>query len=157
MRALIQRVSQASVSVDGRQLGTIGAGLVVLLGIHSSDGTHELAWMAEKIVNLRIFSDDEGRFNRSLLDVGGEVLLISQFTLYGDARRGRRPSFSDAAAPELAAPLVDQMAIALRQAGVVKVACGQFGAHMQVALVNDGPVTLMLDSAVTRSINIREP
>jgi D-tyrosyl-tRNA(Tyr) deacylase len=149
MRAVIQRVSEASVSVGGAVVGQIGAGLLVLLGVGEGDGAAEAALLAEKIANLRIFSDDEGRFNRSLLDVAGGALVVSQFTLYADLRRGRRPSFSDAAPPDVAAPLVDVFAAALRRLQV-EVASGSFGAHMHVALVNDGPVTIVLDSELFR-------
>src|SRR5262245_36119721 len=145
MRAVIQRVSEASVTVDDVVVGRIGPGLLVLLGVGAGDGTAEAALLAQKIANLRIFPDADGRFNRSLLDAGGGALVVSQFTLYADTRRGRRPSFSDAAPPEAAAPLVDAFAAALRQLGL-EVATGAFGAHMHVALVNDGPVTILLDS-----------
>jgi len=157
MRALIQRVTHASVSVEGEETGRIADGIVVLVGIHSQDTTADAAWMAEKIAHLRIFSDSEGKFNLSLLDIDGEVLLISQFTLYGDARRGRRPSFSAAAAPAKAEPLVALVGEYLLQQGVAKVASGQFGAHMEVAIFNDGPVTIWLDSAISRSGQERMP
>jgi D-tyrosyl-tRNA(Tyr) deacylase len=121
----------------------------VLLGVGHADGPGEAQQLAAKIAAMRIFPDDDGRFNRSVLDVGGAVLVVSQFTLYADTRRGRRPGFSDAAPPELAAPLVDTFADALRAQGL-EVALGRFGAHMQVALVNDGPVTIMLDTATSR-------
>jgi D-tyrosyl-tRNA(Tyr) deacylase len=149
MRAVIQRVSEASVTVAGEVVGQIGRGLLVLLGVGRGDGPTEAAFLAEKIAGMRIFPDDEGRFNRSALDIGGAALVVSQFTLYGDTRRGRRPSFSDAAPPEAAAPLVEEFAAALRRHGIV-VATGSFGAYMQVALVNDGPVTLILDSETFR-------
>ena len=149
MRALIQRVSQASVTVDGQVVGEIGQGLVVLLGVGQADTAADAAMLAEKIAQLRIFSDDEGRFNHALGDVGGGVLVISQFTLYADTRRGRRPSFSGAARPEQAVPLIDAFCTALRAAGLV-VATGVFGAHMDVALINDGPVTIWLDSETLR-------
>jgi D-aminoacyl-tRNA deacylase len=145
MRAVIQRVSNASVSVDGNVVGQIGCGLLVLLGIGVGDQMAEVTQMAEKIANMRIFADDDGRFNRSALDVGGAALVISQFTLYADTRRGRRPSFTTAAPPEIAAALVAAFAAALRERGMA-VATGVFGAHMQVALLNDGPVTIVLDS-----------
>lgn len=149
MRAVIQRVSEASVTVAGQVVGQIGRGLLVLLGVGHADGPGEAQQLAAKIAAMRIFPDDDGRFNRSVLDVGGAVLVVSQFTLYADTRRGRRPGFSDAAPPELAAPLVDTFADALRAQGL-EVALGRFGAHMQVALVNDGPVTIMLDTATFR-------
>ncbi|ABU58306.1 MULTISPECIES: D-aminoacyl-tRNA deacylase [Roseiflexus] len=149
MRAVIQRVSEASVTVDGRVIGAIGRGLLILLGVGVGDTEAEAKLLAEKSANLRIFADDEGRFNRSLLDIGGEALVVSQFTLYADTRRGRRPSFSDAAPPEIAAPLVEAFANELQRLGIA-VGAGQFGAMMQVALVNDGPVTILLDSAIFR-------
>jgi D-aminoacyl-tRNA deacylase len=146
MRAIIQRVSQASVEVEGEVVGAIGAGMLVLLGVGHSDGEAEARLLAEKTANLRIFSDEAGRFDRSLLDIGGSALVISQFTLYADTRKGRRPSFTEAAPPELAAPLVELYAGALRALGV-PVATGRFGASMRVSLVNEGPVTIALDSA----------
>jgi D-tyrosyl-tRNA(Tyr) deacylase len=149
MRAVIQRVSEASVSVDGTVVGAIECGLLILLGAGAGDGRAEAALLAEKIANMRIFADDAGRFNRSLLDVGGGALVVSQFTLYADTRRGRRPSFSDAAPPDTAAPLVEVFADALRRMGVT-VGTGRFGAHMYVASVNDGPVTIVLDSETFR-------
>jgi D-tyrosyl-tRNA(Tyr) deacylase len=149
MRAVIQRVSEASVTVDGEVVGRIGPGLLVLLGIGSADTPNEAVAFAEKIANLRVFSDAAGRFNHSVLDIRGQVLVVSQFTLYADTRRGRRPSFTDAAAPEIAAPLVGVFAAALSQRGLV-VANGVFGAHMDVALRNDGPVTIVLDSAALK-------
>jgi D-tyrosyl-tRNA(Tyr) deacylase len=149
MRAVVQRVSQASVEVEGR-VGQIDGGVLVLLGIGAGDGAVEAALLAEKIAHMRIFPDQEGRFNRSLLDVGGGALVVSQFTLYADTRRGRRPSFSAAAAPELAEPLVEAFVTVLRQRQVA-VATGVFGAHMHVALVNDGPVTIILDSETFRA------
>ncbi|MHB9032841.1 MAG: D-aminoacyl-tRNA deacylase [Anaerolineae bacterium] len=156
MRALIQRVSGASVRVAEQVVGRIDQGLVVFLGVHAMDTAREAAWIADKIAHLRIFEDSEGKFNLSLLDVSGEVLLVSQFTLYGDARRGRRPSFSEAAAPDIAEPLVADTGAALRQLGI-PVASGIFGAHMLVEIANDGPVTIWLDSAVTRSGQPRQP
>ncbi|MCL6541745.1 MAG: D-tyrosyl-tRNA(Tyr) deacylase [Roseiflexus sp.] len=149
MRAVVQRVSQASVTVGDEVVGAIGQGLLILLGIGVGDSEAEARLLAEKTANLRIFADEEGRFNRSLLDIGGEALVVSQFTLYADTRRGRRPSFSDAAPPEIAAPLVDIFADELRRLGVA-VSTGRFGAMMRVALVNDGPVTILLDSATFR-------
>lgn len=149
MRAVVQRVSEASVTVGGEVVGRIGWGLLILLGVGQGDGPADAELLATKAANLRIFADGEGRFNRSLLDVGGEALVVSQFTLYADTRRGRRPSFTDAAPPEVASPLVEAFAEQLRRLGVT-VASGQFGAHMQVALVNDGPVTILLDSETMR-------
>jgi D-tyrosyl-tRNA(Tyr) deacylase len=149
MRAVIQRVSQASVAVEAQIIGQIDLGVLVLLGVGQDDSTAEAALLAEKIATMRIFPDQDGRFNRSLLDVGGSALVVSQFTLYADTRRGRRPSFSGAAAPELAEPLVEVFVAALRHQQVV-VATGSFGASMRVTLVNDGPVTIILDSATFR-------
>jgi D-tyrosyl-tRNA(Tyr) deacylase len=145
VRALVQRVSQASVEVAGDRVSEIGPGLLVRVAAGPGDGPEQAAWMAGKIARLRILPDDEGRMNRSVLDTRGEVLAVSQFTLYGDASRGNRPGFTGAAPPEEAEVLVDQFADALRQLGV-PVRQGVFGAHMQVALVNDGPVTIWLES-----------
>jgi D-tyrosyl-tRNA(Tyr) deacylase len=138
------------VTVDGAVTGAIEHGLLLLVGVGHGDSPAEAQRMAEKVAALRIFNDDAGKFNRSLLDVGGAALVVSQFTLYADARKGRRPSFVDAALPELASPLVDAFAETLRGLGV-RVERGVFGAHMGVALVNDGPVTIMLDSAERRA------
>ena len=145
MRAVIQRVTEASVTVNNQVVGQIGGGLLVLLGIGVGDQLAEATLLAEKIANMRIFADEEGRFNRSALEMSGAALVVSQFTLYADTRRGRRPSFAEAASPEIAAPLVDAFVAALRERGMT-VATGVFGAHMQVALLNDGPVTIVLDS-----------
>jgi D-tyrosyl-tRNA(Tyr) deacylase len=145
MRALIQRVSTASVEVEGKIVGRSGPGLLVLLGVGQGDGEDEAMLLADKTVGLRIFSDEAGRFNHSLLDVGGSVLVVSQFTLYADLQRGRRPGFSQAALPEVAAPLVERYVTAIRARGIT-VETGVFGAMMRVALVNEGPVTIMLDS-----------
>lgn len=144
MKAVVQRVTQAKVSVDGQTVGAIAVGLVVLLAVGEGDGEEEAQWIANKIANLRIFEDEAGKFNRSIVDVEGQVLLVSQFTLYGDARKGRRPSFTEAAPPELAEGLIDLVA-ALLKANGVPVACGQFQAHMLVEIHNDGPVTIILD------------
>lgn len=144
MRALLQRVSSASVSVNGRIIGQIERGLVILLGVTHGDSVVEADWLANKIAGLRLFEDDAGKMNLGLADVNGSVLVVSQFTLYGDARKGKRPSFTAAARPEQAEPLVDYFCDQLRQAGLI-VATGQFGAMMQVAIHNDGPVTLMLE------------
>lgn len=144
MRALIQRVTRASVTVDGRVVGRIERGFVVLLGITHADGRAEADWVAAKIAGLRVFDDEAGKMNRSLADVGGALLVVSQFTLYGDARKGRRPSFTDAAAPEMAEPLVDYFVEGLRDAGF-SVATGVFGAHMDVEIHNDGPVTMLIE------------
>lgn len=145
MRAILQRVSTASVAVDSAVIGSINTGLLVLLGVAPSDSKEEALLLADKTVNLRIFSDEEGRFNFSLKDVGAEVLVVSQFTLYADMRKGRRPSFIGAAQPEIAEPLVQAYIDALRSSGV-NVETGKFGAMMEVSLVNDGPVTIILDS-----------
>ncbi|WP_322822942.1 D-aminoacyl-tRNA deacylase [Chloroflexus sp.] len=149
MRAVIQRVREASVTVAGEAVGAIGNGLLILLGVCHTDTAEDVELLAEKIAQLRIFSDHEGKFNLSLLDVGGAVLVVSQFTLYADTRKGRRPSFTAAARPEMAAPLVDAFVAALR-ARHIPVATGVFGAMMQVALINDGPVTLVIDSTELR-------
>jgi D-aminoacyl-tRNA deacylase len=149
MRAVVQRVTHASVSVDGQSVAEIGPGFLVLLGITHGDGEAEAALLAHKIAGLRVFEDTAGKMNVSLTDAGGAALVVSQFTLYGDLRRGRRPSFTDAAAPALAEPLYGRFCELLRQAGV-PVAQGVFQAHMAVTLVNDGPVTLWLDSAELR-------
>lgn len=149
MRAVIQRVSEASVEVDGQVVGAVGQGLLVLLGVGQGDGAAEARLLAEKTAQLRIFSDEAGKFNRSLVDVGGGALVVSQFTLYADTRKGRRPSFTDAAPPELASPLVEAYAAALAGYGI-PVATGVFGAMMRVGLVNEGPVTIILDSATFR-------
>lgn len=146
MRALLQRVTSAAVSVDGVTVGEIGQGLVVLLGVGPGDDESVADALARRVVELRIFRDDEGRTNRSLMDVVGSVLVVSQFTLFADTRRGRRPGFTGAAAPELAERLYTRFAAAL-QALEVTVATGQFGAEMAVSLVNDGPFTLWLDTS----------
>jgi len=146
MRACIQRVSEAQVTVDGAVNGRIGRGLVVLLGVGADDGSAEVSWLAEKIVGLRIFEDDAGKMNRSLAEVGGAMLVVSQFTLYGDCRKGRRPSFTSAAPPELAEHLYEEFVTGVRAAGI-EVATGRFREHMLVSLVNDGPVTLWIDTA----------
>ena len=145
MRAVVQRVSRAKVTTGQEELGAIGPGLVVFLGIHGSDGTDQIHWMADKIVNLRIFDDNAGKMNRSLLDLNREMLIISQFTLYGDCRKGRRPGYSDAAPPAHAEPLYRRFIEAVRQRGI-RVATGRFQAAMEVELVNNGPVTLLIDS-----------
>ncbi|MCA9871222.1 MAG: D-tyrosyl-tRNA(Tyr) deacylase [Anaerolineae bacterium] len=146
MRAVVQRVSQASVTVDNQVVSAIGRGFLVLLGITHDDGEVEAAWLVRKIAGLRIFEDEEGKFNRAPADVDGAALVVSQFTLYGDARKGRRPSFTEAARPEQAEPLCDRFVELLRAEGIA-VETGIFGAMMAVSLVNDGPVTLLLDTA----------
>jgi len=145
LRALIQKVSQARVEVDGRIIGEIGAGALVLLGVSRQDGVDDAAYLADKVVNLRIFPDDSGRMNRSLLDTGGSMLVVSQFTLYGDCRKGRRPSFDQAARPEEARALYEQFVGECRAAGV-HVETGVFQAMMRVSLVNEGPVTILCES-----------
>jgi len=144
LRAVVQRVSQASVTVDGQMVGQIGQRLMILLGVKTGDTEAEARWLAQKIAGLRIFSDDEGKFNLSVHDVGGAALVVSQFTLYGDTHKGRRPSFTDAAPPDLAEPLVDRFVEFLR-AESLSVETGVFGAVMQVEIHNDGPVTLLLE------------
>ncbi len=146
MRAVVQRVSRAQVVVEGAVVGAIDAGLLVLLGAGAGDAQPDLEYIVDKLVNLRIFADDAGKMNRSVLDIGGGVLVVSQFTLYGDARKGRRPSFIDALEPVSARALYEQSLERLRQAGVARVAAGVFQADMKVELVNDGPVTMLLDS-----------
>jgi len=145
MRTLLQRVSHASVTVDGKVVGQIGQGLLVLLGVGQGDNEVQVKALADKIAYLRIFGDDEGKMNRSLLDIGGEVLVVSQFTLYADARRGRRPSFTDAAPPVVAETLFEHFKEALASYGLT-VASGIFGASMTIEIRNEGPVTIWLDS-----------
>ena len=145
MRAVVQRVSSASVTVDGELVGEIGPGLLVLLGVAQADTDEDANYLAEKTVNLRIFEDDAGKMNRSLLEVGGRMLAVSQFTLLGDCRKGRRPSFIEAAPPEAGKRLYERFCDAVRQFGVA-VETGRFQAMMDVALVNDGPVTVLVDS-----------
>jgi D-tyrosyl-tRNA(Tyr) deacylase len=144
MRAVVQRVSKASVSVDGQVVGTIGPGLVVFVGVTHHDGDKEAEFLATKIANLRIFADDEGKFNRSALDVGGEALVVSQFTVYGDARKGRRPNFGQAAPPEIAEPMIERLVFFLQEEGL-RVETGVFGAMMMVESHNDGPVTIIIE------------
>ena len=144
MRTLLQRVSHASVTVDGQVISKIGKGLLILLGVGHGDGEEQVQFLAEKVANLRIFEDEQGKTNLSVLDVKGEALVVSQFTLYADARKGRRPSFTDAALPEVAAPLVDRFVELLRGLGV-PTQTGKFGEHMLVEINNDGPVTIWLE------------
>jgi len=146
VRAVVQRVSRAAVRIDGESVGAIGRGFVVLAGFHASDTEAALAWMADKIVGLRVFADAEDKMNLALGDVGGALLVISQFTLYGDVQKGRRPSFVDAAPPAVAEPLYERFVAMLRERGA-RVETGRFGAMMDVELVNDGPVTLVLERA----------
>ena len=145
MRAVVQRVSRASVTIGGEVYGKIDKGLVVLLGITHQDDQKDARWLAEKVAHLRVFEDEQGKMNRSLADIGGEMLIISQFTLYGDCRKGRRPGFSDAAPPDIAKPLYLFFEEEVKKKGI-KAATGTFQAEMKVELVNDGPVTLLLDS-----------
>ena len=145
MRAVLQRVERASVEVDGRIVATIGYGMLVLLGVAAGDTEADAIWTARKLAEVRIFPDEAGRFNRSVTDLGGSALVVSQFTLFGDTRHGRRPGFTAAAPPEQAAPLVERVAALLRERGV-PAETGEFGARMRVSLVNDGPVTLLFDS-----------
>ena len=148
MRAVVQRVTEAHVVVEGREVGRIGHGFVVLLGVGRDDGPADVEAMSAKVAELRVFEDADGKMNRALGDTGGSVLLVSQFTLFGDVRKGRRPSFIDAAPPELAVALYEDVARALRARGV-PTETGVFRADMQVALVNDGPVTILIDSRKT--------
>ena len=145
MRACVQRVSRAQVTVDGQTVGAIGHGMLVLLGVAGDDTPRDVEYLADKLSGLRIFEDDDGKMNRSLVEAGGEMLVVSQFTLYGDCRKGRRPSFVAAAPPELAVELYEEFCRAVASRGV-NVATGQFRAMMDVELVNDGPVTLLVDS-----------
>lgn len=145
MRAVIQRVKHATVDVNGIRTGSISKGIVTFLGIHRHDGAKEIGWMAEKIINLRIFPDPDGKMNISLADINAEMLIVSQFTLYGDCRKGRRPGYSEAAPPEIAEPIYNRFIDEIRNKGI-KAATGTFQAMMDVTLVNDGPVTLLLDS-----------
>ncbi len=145
MRAVIQRVGRASVTSDGKRLGAIGQGLLVFVGVTAGDRAAAVRWMAEKILRLRIFEDEAGKMNRSVEDVRGGILVVSQFTLYGDAARGNRPSFTAAAPPEIARPLYDEFVRVLASMTSLPVETGSFGATMEVELVNDGPVTILLE------------
>jgi D-tyrosyl-tRNA(Tyr) deacylase len=145
MRLVLQRVKSGRVMVAGHTIAEIGKGLVILLGIGLGDGEDQARTLSEKIANLRIFEDEQGKMNRSLLDVGGQAIVVSQFTLYADTRKGRRPSFTDAALPDIARPLVERFAGMLREQGV-PTQTGEFGAHMLVEIVNDGPVTISLEA-----------
>lgn len=154
MRALVQRVTQALVTVEDALVGQIDAGLVILLGVRDGDTDEQADWLADRVVHLRIFNDDEGRFDRSLHDIQGGALVVPQFTLYGDARRGRRPSFTAAALPGEAEPLYERFCQQIREQDI-HVETGSFGAHMLVEIHNDGPVTIMLDTDISRRGNVR--
>jgi D-tyrosyl-tRNA(Tyr) deacylase len=145
MRVVLQRVARARVTVEGRVVGEIGAGHVLLVGFRARDGEDHITWMADKVLGLRVFPDAEGKMNLGLEETGGDLLIVSQFTLYGDTRKGRRPSFVDAAPPELAIPLYERFVEVLRERAPGRVETGEFGAMMRVELINDGPVTLVLE------------
>jgi D-aminoacyl-tRNA deacylase len=145
VRVVLQRVARARVTVDGRVVGEIGAGHALLVGFRTGDGDDQISWMADKVLGLRVFADAEGKMNLDLAEARGDLLVVSQFTLYGDARKGRRPSFVHAAPPEVAIPLYDRFVALLRERAPGRVETGEFGAMMQVELVNDGPVTLLLE------------
>jgi D-tyrosyl-tRNA(Tyr) deacylase len=145
VRVVLQRVSRARVSVEGRVIGGVGTGFLLLVGFRSGDGDEQLIWMADKVLGLRAFPDADGKMNLGLDETGGDLLVVSQFTLYGDTRKGRRPSFVDAAPPEVAVPLYERFVALLRERARGRVETGEFGAHMDVELVNDGPVTLLLE------------
>lgn len=147
MRAVVQRVSEASVTINGKVKGSIGKGYMVLLGVEDIDEKEDLDYICDKLIGLRVFEDAEGKMNLDIRDIGGEILLISQFTLYGDARKGRRPGFIKAARPDKAIPMYEEAISRLSE--TVHVECGEFGADMKVALINDGPVTILLDSKRT--------
>lgn len=144
MKVVVQRVSKATVTAEGMVRGSIKSGLLVLLGVHKDDTDEKVDWIADKITKLRIFEDDEGKMNRSVIDVGGSVLIVSQFTLYGDLKKGTRPSFIEAARPEVAVPIYESMVEKLKEAGL-HVETGIFGAMMDVSLVNSGPVTIIIE------------
>lgn len=146
MRVILQRVKKGAVRVEDQVVGAVDQGFVILVGVGHQDGDEQALWLARKIAGLRVFEDEAGKFNLSVLDVGGGCLVVSQFTLYADARKGRRPSFTEAAPPEVAEPLIARFADMLRQAGVGRVEMGVFGARMQVEIQNDGPVTIILDT-----------
>lgn len=146
MIAVIQRASRASVAIERKQKETIGKGLAVLLGIEDADNSEDIAWLTRKIVNLRIFDDEHGVMNKSLIDVAGEILLVSQFTLHASTKKGNRPSYIRAAKPEIAIPLYEEFIAQLRQLNGNKVKTGRFGAYMEVELINDGPVTIIIDT-----------
>jgi len=148
MRGVVQRVRRASVEVEGNVIGEIEHGILLLLGVEDTDEEKDLEYMCDKVPNLRIFEDENGKMNKSLIDVGGQLLVISQFTLLGDARKGRRPSFTSAAVPDKAIPMYENFIKKMKYSGITT-QCGEFGADMQVELVNDGPVTILLDSRRT--------
>jgi len=145
MRIVLQRVARGTAKIDGRTVGTVGRGLVLLVGFAPTDGEEALAWMADKVVGLRVFPDEEGRMNHSLDEVAGGLLVVSQFTLYGDVRKGRRPSFMDAASPDVAVPLYERFLALLKERAPGRVQTGEFGAMMELELVNEGPVTMILE------------
>lgn len=146
MRAVLQRVSEASVKVDGREIGSIGTGLLILLGVEPEDGSEDVNWLCQKVSKMRIFPDSEGVMNRSIMDVGGEFLVISQFTLHASTKKGNRPSYIKSARPEIAEPLYEQFMERLWMESHLPVKSGKFGADMKVQLINDGPVTILIDS-----------
>ncbi len=146
MRVVIQRVSSASVTIEGKTKAIINKGLLILLGIKEGDTIENIRWLCKKIANLRIFSDEEGKMNKSVIDIKGEMIVVSQFTLYGDAKKGNRPSYIRAAKPDIAIPLYKRFLSELRYMSGLKVESGEFGAYMEVSLVNDGPVTIIIDS-----------
>ena len=146
MRVVLQRCLKASVEVDGDVVGSVDRGLMLLIGVAPDDSIKEIEWMCNKVIGLRIFPDSDGKMNHSVMDIDGEILVVSQFTLYGNCRKGRRPSFTRAGHPSMAEPLVKQFCQMLRLKGILKVAEGRFGADMQVSLINDGPVTLIIDT-----------
>lgn len=148
MRAVIQRVSSASVTIGGEVKSSIGAGLLVLLGVEDADGQEDIDWLCKKITQLRIFGDEAGLMNRSLQDIGGEMIVVSQFTLHASTKKGNRPSFIRAAKPEVAIPLYEKFVETLRETSGLQVGTGEFGADMKVALLNDGPVTIVMDTKV---------
>lgn len=145
MKVVVQRVSRARVTIENEVLGSINRGLLLLVGIHGNDSIEVMKWVSDKVMKLRIFEDDEGRMNRSVKEVGGEILVVSQFTLYGNVQKGTRPSFTEAAKPEKAEPLYNQMINYLKSSSNLKIESGEFGAMMDVELVNDGPVTILVD------------
>ncbi|MGB0521856.1 MAG: D-aminoacyl-tRNA deacylase [Flammeovirgaceae bacterium] len=146
MKTVIQRVSSASVQIDGKIKGEIGTGLLVLLGIGHNDNDKDIQWLANKLINLRIFNDEQGKMNRSIQDIGGDMLLISQFTLHASTKKGNRPSYIEAARPEMAIPIYEKMIASLERLLEKPIATGEFGADMKVSLLNDGPVTIIIDS-----------